>query len=208
MMTDKKLHWENVYKDKSSIDVSWYQKEPLLSLELIHESKPANDEGIIDIGGGASVLIDHLHREGFTKLAVLDISSNALLSSQKRLGTSADDIEWFESDITLFKSPHQFSIWHDRAVFHFLTNQSDREKYVEVLKQTLCPGGYIIIAAFAIGGPEKCSGLDIEQYDEKKLMKVLGNDFRLLAAKDEVHTTPAEIEQMFMYFHIKYTPIN
>ena len=199
-MFDRKSHWQNVYQEKSALDVSWYQKEPALSLELIHSTQVASDESIIDIGGGASVLVDHLFKEGFTSLAVLDISENALVSAKKRLGESAKSIEWFEADITQFNSPHQFSLWHDRAVFHFLTDQSDRKSYIKALKHTLRPGGHLIIAAFATGGPEKCSGLEIVQYDSEKLIAELGEDFELIEERNEVHITPSNKEQKFTYF--------
>jgi len=199
-MFDRKTHWQNVYKEKAALDVSWYQKEPTLSLELIHRTGVLNDEAIIDVGGGASALVDYLSKEGFTSLSVLDISENALNNAKKRLGDSAERIEWFEADITEFKSPHQFSLWHDRAVFHFLTDKSDRKKYVKVLNQTLRPGGHLIIAAFAIGGLKKCSGLDIVQYDSMKLLAELGEDFELLEERVEVHITPANKKQEFVYF--------
>ena len=201
-----KEHWENVYKDKLSHDVSWYQKEPLLSLELIENSKLSLDDAIIDVGGGASVLIDKLQQKGFLNLSVLDISNNALLSAKKRLADRADKITWYEADITQFKSPKTISLWHDRAVFHFLTNKQDREKYVAVLKHTLKPDGHLIVAAFSIGGPEKCSGLDIVQYDENKMSAALGNDFKLLESRCETHVTPTDKEQVFIYFHYNYQP--
>ena len=199
-MIDRKAHWENVYQEKSPLDVSWYQGEPALSLELIHHSQIARDAAIIDVGGGASLLVDCLSKEGFTKLAVLDISEKALSCAKKRLGDFAQNIEWYESDITQFYAPHQFSLWHDRAVFHFLTKKSDRKNYVKSLKNALRPGGHVIIAAFAIGGPDKCSGLDIVQYDAAKLIAELGKDFELVEERSEVHITPANKEQKFMYF--------
>lgn len=201
-MFDRKTHWQNIYKEKAPLDVSWYQKEPALSLDLIHRSGVPHDEPIIDVGGGASVLVDYLCKEDFTNLAVLDISANALNSARKRLGDSAEKIEWFEADITEFIPPHQFSLWHDRAVFHFLTDKFDRKKYIKVLNQALRPGGHLIIAAFAIGGPEKCSGLDIVQYDAMKLLAELGEDFKLLKERNEVHITPAGKKQEFVYFHL------
>lgn len=203
-MFDRKTHWQNIYQDKSARDVSWYQKEPTLSLELIRHTRIARDEPVIDVGGGASVLVDHLCKDGFTNLAVLDISGNALASAKNRLGDSARNIAWFEADITQFNPPHQFSLWHDRAVFHFLTDQSDRKRYVDTARHTLRPGGHLIIAAFAIGGPEKCSGLDIVQYDSDKLVAVLGKDFELVEQKDEVHRTPSQKEQKFTYFRFGY----
>ena len=207
-MFDAKTHWENIYHDKSPLDVSWYQKEPSLSLELIRNTQLASDEPIIDVGGGASVLVDYLCKEGFTNLAVLDISEIALTCAKKRLGVLAQNIEWYECDITRFSAPHRFSLWHDRAVFHFLTDKSGRKNYIKALKSALRPGGHLIIAAFTIGGPEKCSGLDIVQYDSEKLVAELGEDFELIEVKNEVHITPANKEQKFMYFRFIRKSVN
>ena len=205
MMFDRKKHWQHIYNEKTPLDVSWYQEEPALSLELIHRTGVLKEEPIIDVGGGASVLVDYLCKEGFTNLAVLDISGNALFSAKKRLGDSAGRIAWYEADITEFIPPHQFSLWHDRAVFHFLTDKPDREKYVEVLNLALRPGDHLIIAAFAIGGPEKCSGLEIVQYDSTKLREELGEGFELVEERNEVHITPANRKQEFVYFRFKKT---
>ncbi|HMO41646.1 MAG TPA: class I SAM-dependent methyltransferase [Kiritimatiellia bacterium] len=199
-MFDRKAHWQNVYQEKSPLDVSWYQKEPKLSLELIHRTGVSVDEPIIDVGGGASVLVDFLCKDGFTNLSVLDISENALADAKNRLGDLAKNIEWVESDVTEFNSSHKFTLWHDRAVFHFLTDESDRRKYVNALTQSLKAGGHLIIAAFAIGGPNKCSGLEIVQYDSSKLKAELGEKFELLEERNEIHITPANKEQKFMYF--------
>jgi SAM-dependent methyltransferase len=201
-MVDRKAHWQQIYQDKSPLEVSWYQQEPALSLELIHRTGIHSDDPIIDVGGGASVLVDRLCETGFTKLAVLDISRNALDSMRQRLGNRATMVEWFEADITDFTAPHPFALWHDRAVFHFLTEAEDRRKYVKSLKMALRPGGHLIIAAFAIGGPEQCSGLDIVQYDKEKLMAELGEGFELIEERNEVHITPANKEQQFMYFRL------
>ena len=199
-MFDKKTYWEKIYREKSSSDVSWYQESPDLSLELIRRSGVRNDEAIVDVGGGASVLVDVLCEEGFRNLSVLDISGIALAGAQQRLGGLAETIEWFEADITEFDPPHAFTLWHDRAVFHFLTDESDRRKYVNVLKRALRPGGHLIIAAFAIGGPEQCSGLQVVQYDSSRLKAELGEEFELVEERDEVHITPANKEQRFTYF--------
>ena len=200
-MTDRRTHWQNIYREKSASEVSWYQKKPQLSLDLIDDAGVNEDDAIIDIGGGASVLVDFLCRQGFRKLAVLDISANALATARKRLGEREKNIDWFETDITGFIPPQRYKLWHDRAVFHFLVDQSDRRKYVSVLKRALLPGGHLIIAAFAIGGPEKCSGLDIVQYDSPKLSAELGDEFQLLEQRNELHVTPADREQAFTYYH-------
>lgn len=200
-MADKKLHWEKVYNDKSPWEVSWYQKEPELSLRLIRSAGLAKEAPIIDVGGGASVLVDRLLAEGYRNLAVLDISSRALAFARERLGEQAGSVEWYQANITEFSPPHTFSLWHDRAVFHFLTDPVDRKNYVEVLKKTLSPQGRLILASFAIGGPTRCSGLDIVQYDAEKIHHELGNEFTLVETSDETHFTPANKEQRFSYFH-------
>lgn len=200
MVFDKKAHWQNIYQDKPALEVSWYQQLPKLSLELINRSRLHKNDAIIDVGGGASVLVDYLLKEGYSAMSVLDISENALASAKKRLAADAGKVDWYEQDITEFKPSHPFSLWHDRAVFHFLTDKSDRAKYVKVLKQALKPGGHLIIAAFAVGGPQRCSGLDIVQYDEAKLMKELGKGFELREVSSETHITPTNQAQKFQYF--------
>lgn len=199
-MSDRKTHWEDIYKNKSPLEVSWYTTEPVLSLQLIRNTQVALDEPVIDVGGGASVLVDHLCEEGYSHVAVLDISANALAWAKNRLGDRANDVEWHEDDVTRFNPPHRFAVWHDRAVFHFLQEESDRRCYVEVLKRALEPDGNVIIAAFAIGGPTQCSGLDIVQYDAAKLQAELGEEFELIEERSELHITPANKEQKFAYF--------
>ena len=160
-MFERKKHWGDVYQEKSPSEVSWYQKEPKLSLELIRRTNVATNDAIIDVGGGASVLVDYLSKECYTNLTVLDISENAISISKKRLGDTAKSIEWIVSDITQFDTSQKFSLWHDRALFHFLTDPSDRKIYVKALTKAIRTEGHLIIATFAIGGPEKCSGLEI-----------------------------------------------
>jgi SAM-dependent methyltransferase len=202
-VTDRKQHWEQVYTSKSSLEVSWYQPEPRLSLELIHRSGIGRDAPIIDVGGGASLLVDRLQADGYMQLAVLDISGAALATARQRLGPKAAGIEWYEADVTQFTAPHAFALWHDRAVFHFLTAAEDRRRYVEVLKRTLTPDGHVVIAAFAIGGPTRCSGLEIVQYNAAKLLAELGPDFRLEEELSETHRTPAGKDQKFGFFRLR-----
>jgi SAM-dependent methyltransferase len=197
---NNKSHWEQIYSDKSPLEVSWYQTEPRLSLELIAATGLGPEAALIDVGGGASVLVDRLLAQGYRKLAVLDISAQALAHARQRLGEDGAKVEWYEADITTFAAPHGFDVWHDRAVFHFLTDAEDRQRYVEVLRRSLNAGGQVIIAAFAIGGPEMCSGLPIVQYDAAKLAQELGADFRLLEMREETHITPANKPQHFGYF--------
>lgn len=197
-----KEHWERIYSARSPAEVSWYQKEPALSLQLIQNSGLAKEDPIIDVGGGASVLVDRLLDKGYRRLAVLDISSTSLAYAQKRLGDHARQVEWFTADVTEFVPPHPFSLWHDRAVFHFLTRPEDRKKYVRVLKNTLKPGGHLVLASFAMHGPTKCSGLDVVRYDSGKLMCELGDQFELVGETGERHVTPDNKEQAFTWFHL------
>ncbi len=201
--TARKTHWEQVYQQKSPLDVSWYQTQPSMSLKLIQATGIEKHQQIIDVGGGASILVDYLLKAGFSHLAVLDISAQSLQHAKTRLGENASDIEWYESDVTTFQPPHPYELWHDRAVFHFLTNAEDRKRYVQVLKQALVPNGHLIIATFAIGGPKKCSGLDIVQYDAESLCAELGDEFELLDVQNETHTTPNNAEQKFTYFRLR-----
>ena len=199
-MFDRKKHWGDVYQDKTPSELSWYQKEPKLSLELIRSTNAASNDAIIDIGAGTSVLVDYLKKEHYTNLTVLDISENAIAIAKKRLGKSAKSINWIVSDITKFDVFQKFSLWHDRALFHFLTDSSDRGIYVKALKNAIRPEGHLIIATFAIGGPKKCSGLEIVQYDSEKMIAELGDNFKLVEERKEVHITPANKEQKFNFF--------
>jgi SAM-dependent methyltransferase len=202
-MSSRKQHWESVYTDKSPLDVSWYQTEPRMSLELIDASGVDKQAPVIDVGGGASVLVDWLLAAGYRKPAVLDISGRALEHARQRLGQSAAGVEWFEADITEFRAPHPFALWHDRAVFHFLTDAGDRRRYVDTLKRALTPDGHVIIAAFAIGGPTRCSNLDIVQYDAAKLGAELGAELTLIEERSENHRTPAGKDQLFGFFRFR-----
>jgi SAM-dependent methyltransferase len=202
---DTKEHWDEIYSDKAPTEVSWYEAEPELSLEFIQAAGISKEASIIDVGGGASVLADRLLSAGYANVAVLDISANALDYAKERLGTAAAKVEWFVGDVTEFAPPHAFDLWHDRAVFHFLTDPEERKKYVEVLHATVAPGGQVIIAAFAVGGPERCSGLDIVQYSSELLSGELnsgepGKGFELVGEQTTMHRTPAGKEQSFKYF--------
>ena len=205
-MFDRKKHWGDVYQDKTPSELSWYQKEPKLSLELIRSTNAGSNDAIIDIGAGTSVLVDYLKKEHYTNLTVLDISENAIAIAKKRLGKSAKSINWIVSDITKFDVFQKFSLWHDRALFHFLTDPSDREIYVKALINALSHEGHLIIATFAIGGPKKCSGLEIVQYDSEKMIAELGDNFKLVEERKEVHITPANKEQKFNFFLFRRVP--
>jgi len=200
---DRKGHWEGVYAAKTPAEVSWYQINPAVSLELIASSGISHTGRIIDVGGGASVLVDKLLGQGFQDLTVLDVSSKALDYAKERLGSRAEAVKWLQADVTEFEFPGKYELWHDRAVFHFLTDPRDRKRYVEVMTKAVKPGGHVIIAAFALEGPSKCSGLDVERYNSDKFKKELGNSFHLIKSIDEIHATPWKAEQKFTYCYFQ-----
>ena len=193
-------HWNQVYQTNPPDDVSWFQTRPATSLQLIEACGIGTSDGVIDVGGGASVLVDCLLDAGYSKLAVLEISAAALDHAKRRLGARAGAVDWFAADVTQFSPPRQFALWHDRAVFHFLTEKGDRQKYVEVMKRTLTPEGHAAIATFAIDGPEKCSGLSVCRYDAPAICAELGAEFRLVEQVNDTHVTPWNTEQRFSYF--------
>lgn len=193
-------HWNHVYQTNASDDVSWFQTRPETSLRLIEACRVAKGDGIIDVGGGASVLVDFLLDADYGNLAVLDISTAALNQSKRRLGARASQVDWFAADIVQFIPPREFGLWHDRAVFHFLTEKADRQEYVKTMKRTLTLNGHAVIATFAIDGPEKCSGLSVCRYDTSAIAAEFGKEFRLLEHVNETHITPWSTEQRFSYF--------
>ncbi len=197
-------HWNQVYQSKPPTDVSWYKHRPEVSLALISASSIHKNSGIIDVGGGASTLVDCLLNDGYMNLAVLDLSGVALSHSRSRLGALAVKVEWFEASVISFEPPHRFGLWHDHALFHFLTTADDRRGYVATLLQTLVPGGTVIISTFDLDGPKKCSGLDIIRYDEKSIVEELGPQFALRQVRRETHITPRESEQRFIYFRFEH----
>jgi len=201
----RKQHWEGVYRSKSAVETSWYQAEPTLSLAMIHNAGPVSEQGLIDVGGGASLLVDHLLSRGYRDLTVLDLSVAALEQAQKRLGSGAALVEWVVADITEYVPARTFGLWHDRAAFHFLTDPDDRKRYVRVLRSALSPGGQAIIAAFAPDGPRRCSGLDIVRYDTVSISGVLGADFVLEEERRETHVTPTGGEQRFGFYRFRFT---
>lgn len=196
---DPRDHWNRVWRSKAPEQLSWYQAIPAVSLELIAASGIARDAAIIDVGGGASLLVDQLLDRGYTNLAVLDLSGAAQDASRARLGNRAAAVEWHEADVTGFEAPHRYALWHDRAVFHFLKDAADRAAYVAALRKALEPGGTAIIATFALDGPPRCSGLDVMRHDEASLGAELGGQFRLRESRREIHLTPWQAAQSFLY---------
>lgn len=204
MQDERKTHWERVYRDKSPLEVSWYQTAPTLSLEMILASRIDRSAPLIDVGGGASTLVDNLLDCGFTAISVLDISVQALVHARQRLDERAREMRWIESDITQFEPTDRYALWHGRAVFHFLTDADDRLRYRQVLKQALIPEGQVIIGTFAPGGPQRCSGLPIVQYDAAGLQTEFGAAFGLVETRSETHRTPSGKDQFFNFFRLVY----
>ncbi len=199
-----KDHWEKVYSTKPTNAVSWFQPHADLSFDIIKASGVAPDAAIIDVGGGASVLVDDLLDHGYSNLTVLDLSAAALAAAQKRLGSRASRVQWIEADITKANLPaRQFDVWHDRAVFHFLTNPEDRAAYVRVVFNSVKPGGHVIVATFAEDGPAQCSGLPVMRYSADELHAQFGESFALLNHQKETHHTPSGTEQQFVYCYCR-----
>ena len=199
-MDDTKKHWEKVYESKSPKEVSWFTAKPSVSLDLISKIHLSRDAKIIDVGGGASNLVDHLLDLNFHHLAVLDISSQAITHSKNRLGINATKVQWIEADVTKCQPLGPFDFWHDRAVFHFLTNQNDRDQYKALLHGSLASGTKFILATFAPDGPDKCSGLAVCKYSSQDIMREFDSKFTMLDEVAEVHCTPWGSEQKFIYF--------
>ena len=198
-MSERQAHWQNVYTTKGEGEVSWFQDCPAISIDLIKSAATNKESAIVDVGGGASRLVDHLLKDGFRSIAVLDLSSAALETAKSRLGSAGADVEWITSDVTTWRPRRQYDVWHDRAAFHFLTDPGDRRAYIDTLKTALRPNGQAIIATFARDGPEKCSGLPVQRYDASTLQRELGEDFRLIESRRETHTTPWDSTQSFQF---------
>ncbi len=195
-----KSHWENVYSTKSAERVSWFQEHADRSLRLIGEVAQSPADSIIDIGGGVSTLVDDLLANRFEDLTVLDLSSAALATARNRIGSAADRVTWVEADVLSAALPrHGYDIWHDRAVFHFLTTKAEREAYVEATLNAVKPGGHVIVATFAEDGPVECSGLPVMRYSATELHAEFGTPFRLVRHEKEAHATPFGTVQQFVY---------
>ncbi len=203
---DRKDHWQQIYTHKQATEVSWYQGHPQRSLELIKATGIGPSASIIDIGGGASTLVDFLLEAGYKHLSVLDISPAAIEQAKSRLGADENKVKWIEADITEFSrdkftEDSCFDVWHDRAVFHFLNKENDRARYVQVMLSVLNIGAHVIIAAFDVNGPKKCSGLEVIHYGPEKMSAVLGDSFQLIETSTENHQTPGGTSQSFVYCH-------
>lgn len=195
-----KEHWEDIYKTKTAREVSWYRPHLDISLDLIRETGVGPEGRIIDIGGGASTLVDDLLAAGHRHITVLDIALSALEDAKSRLKEKAEDVTWLVGDVTEVDLPAAFyDLWHDRAVFHFLTERADRESYVAAAVRAVKPGGNLVVGTFGPEGPSKCSGLDVVRYSVPRLAAVLRPRFTLMKAVQEDHTTPTGRTQQFIY---------
>lgn len=197
--SERQDHWQRAYSDKATDRVSWYQAHPAVSLALIDAAGLPREAPLIDIGGGASTLVDHLLAAGYRDLTVLDFAEAALAAARKRLD-DPDRVHWIAADITRWTPQRRHALWHDRAVFHFLTEESDRGAYVRALDAALTDDGQVVIATFAPDGPERCSGLPVVRYDGARMGAALGSGWRLIESRGESHLTPAERRQAFLYF--------
>jgi SAM-dependent methyltransferase len=195
----RSAHWENVYKTKGEREVSWFQQHPAPSLDLIALTGVSARAAIIDIGGGASRLVDALVERQTGQITILDLSKMALDAAKARLGNKAANVRWEVADVTKWDPAQAYELWHDRAAFHFLTSPADQSAYVDRLKKALAPGGYVIIGTFALDGPERCSGLPIVRHDAASLSEILGTDFKLIDARRHDHATPWGALQRFQF---------
>ena len=203
-MDKQQEHWEKVYQTKSPDAVSWFQEHATRSFEIIRSIGETSEAQIIDVGSGASTLLDDLLTGGFKHVSVLDLSASALEVARRRLGPLGQNVRWMTGDIRTVALPEQtYDIWHDRAVFHFLTDPADRIAYVRQVVKSVKPGGHVIVATFAPDGPEQCSGLPVVRYDPNQLHNEFGPEFELLEHASEEHKTPWGSVQHFVYCHFR-----
>ncbi len=201
---DAQTHWDKIYTEKAPNAVSWYRPHLETSLTLIERAAGGRSASIIDVGGGESTLVDDLLARGYQNITVLDISQTAIDANRNRLGKTADRIQWLVADITKVElKPPAYDVWHDRAVFHFLTTPNDRLAYVHQVARAVKPGGHVIVSTFGPDGPTKCSGLDVVRYDAESLHRQFGVHFRLLGSSKELHQTPFGTVQQFLYCYCR-----
>jgi len=199
MTTDIKSHWESIYRDKLFTELSWYQQVPEVSLRFLKELDIHRDAAIIDIGGGESYFVDHLLELGYQNITVLDIAETAIERAKKRLGERARSVKWVVADVTTFVPPEQYTVWHDRAAFHFLTSKNAVDKYVEIVRKGIRPNGILVLGTFSESGPVKCSGLEIRQYSEASMTKLLKQFFQRIKCITVDHRTPGDAIQNFLF---------
>jgi len=198
-MKDRKTHWETIYQTKNIADVSWYQSKPISSLKFISELDLKKDAKIIDIGAGESYLADYLLADGFLDITILDISEEALDHTRSRFGKKAENLKWITADISNFFPEEKYDLWHDRAAFHFLTEETQIQNYLKTLENSINPGGFVIMGTFSEKGPEKCSGLEIRQYSIPEITDLLAENFQKLHCENIDHITPSGAVQNFTF---------
>ncbi len=198
-MNKKKEHWESIYAKKDDHQVSWYQDVPKTSLRLINELQLSLESSIIDIGGGNSNFIIELKKIGYKNLSVLDISGLALMRTKEKMGDAANTVNWIESDVLDLDEFNKYEVIHDRATFHFLTNEDEIKKYVDIVSGAIIKGGHLVISTFAITGPEKCSNLQVTQYSSSTLANLFNENFKMISSFNEVHTSPYDTTQDFIF---------
>ncbi len=199
---DTQAHWDKIYTEKAPDQVSWYRPHLEASLALIEQVCAGPAASIIDVGAGESTLVDDLLARGYSNLTVLDISQAAIAASRKRLGDAAKSVRWFAADVTQAElEVSSYDVWHDRAVFHFLTRAADRRAYVRQVMRAVKHGGHVIVSAFGPEGPTRCSGLEVVRYDAESLHREFGAGFRLISSSRELHETPFGTTQQFLYCH-------
>ena len=199
-----KEHWERIYATRRSDAVSWFQEHAELSLRLIRDTGVPTSAAVIDVGGGASTLVDDLLDRGCSAVTVLDLSATAIAAARRRLVPRADRVQWLEADITTVALPvHAYDVWHDRAAFHFLMSAEQRGAYARAVMRAVNPGGHVIVATFAEDGPTQCSGLPVMCYSADRLHAEFGQSFELIACETEDHRTPQGIVQKFVYCYYR-----
>jgi SAM-dependent methyltransferase len=204
---DAQQHWERVYQSKEPEQLSWFQSQASLSLQLIARWAPERNSHIVDVGAGASTLVDGLLADGYSRITVLDLSGAALDRARQRLGAVAAQVNWQREDVLTASIPAaSVDVWHDRAVFHFLTDPDDRARYVAQVRRAVRPGGAVMVATFAEDGPTRCSGLDVRRYSPTELHNEFGLEFQLLESRREEHRTPWGAPQAFTYCFCRYEP--
>ncbi|MCG6552986.1 MAG: class I SAM-dependent methyltransferase, partial [Candidatus Magnetominusculus sp. LBB02] len=195
----RKDHWDNLYNSKQAEQVGWYERHPVMSFDMIKAAGALHEANIIDVGGGVSTLVDTLLLNGYKRITVLDIAPSAIKKAKARLGAKADVVKWIVADITEAEFAEMYDVWHDRAVFHFLTEADDRKRYVEAVRSSLKIGGHLIVATFSLDGPTKCSGLDVVRYSPQTLHAEFGDGFQLIEHQAIEHVTPSKVVQKFVF---------
>jgi ubiquinone/menaquinone biosynthesis C-methylase UbiE len=203
-VADSKDHWETVYQRKAPADVSWYRPHLERSLRFIDTAGLGRDAAIIDVGGGASTLVDDLLARGYENVTVLDLSESAMSRARARLGTRAKSATWLVGDVTTMDLPeHRFEFWHDRALFHFLTDPDRRARYIAAVRRAVKPEGHVLVATFGPSGPDHCSGLSVVRYSAEGIHEQFGTEFRKVGTDEESHQTPWGSEQEFVYCYCR-----